>query len=101
MSRISKRQQTTTSIFQQRVLSIVKDIPKGSVLTYKEVAIRAGIPGAARAVGTMMKKNTNPRIPCHRVIKSDRTIGEYNKGREEKKKRLQQEGVVIVNNTCL
>lgn len=78
--------------FTQRVYIIVKDIPKGSVMTYAEVATRAGSPGASRAVGTALSKNYNPAIPCHRVIKSDGTLGKYNRGVAQKRKLLQQEG---------
>lgn len=64
--------------FSQKVLDIVKKIPKGTVLTYKEVAKRAGNENASRAVGTLMAKNQDTNIPCHRVVKSDGTIGMYN-----------------------
>lgn len=80
--------------FKERVLAIVAKIPKGSVVTYKEVAVRAGSPGAARAVGSIMKSNFNPKIPCHRVIRSDGIAGEYNRGREEKIRKLRAEGAI-------
>jgi O-6-methylguanine DNA methyltransferase len=57
--------------FRKRVFGVVKKIPKGSVLTYKEVAKRAGSPKAFRAVGSILKANFDPTISCHRVIKSD------------------------------
>ncbi|MBP6945364.1 MGMT family protein [Patescibacteria group bacterium] len=81
--------------FSRRVHAIVKAIPKGSVLTYGQVAAAAGTPGAARAVGSLMKANLNPDIPCHRVVRSDGKIGEYNRagGSLTKWKRLQDEGV--------
>ena len=79
--------------FTDKVLEIVKNIPKGSVLTYKQVAILAGSPGASRAVGSIMKQNYLPDVPCHRVIRSDRKIGDYNRGGEgEKMKKLIDEG---------
>lgn len=79
--------------FKDRVYRIVKEIPKGEVLTYGEVAKRAGNPGAARAVGTLMSRNYDPKIPCHRVIRSDGKIGNYNRGGQmAKSKRLQEEG---------
>ena len=46
--------------FTERVRAVVRDIPKGSVMTYGEVAAVAGSPGAARAVGTIMSKNYDP-----------------------------------------
>ncbi|MEX0933112.1 MAG: MGMT family protein [Candidatus Paceibacterota bacterium] len=71
----------------------MRGIPSGSVLTYKEVAEKAGTPRAARAVGTIMSKNTNPTIPCHRVIRSDGRLGGYNRGGEGAKRvRLIEEG---------
>ncbi len=78
--------------FKEKVLNVVKKIPKGKVLTYKEVASRAGSPNASRAVGSILKQNYDPKIPCHRVIRSDGIIGEYNRGRTNKIKLLKQEG---------
>jgi len=54
-------------------------------MTYKEVAQRASRPGSARAVGSIMAKNFDPSVPCHRVIKSDGTFGNYNRGGTLKK----------------
>jgi O-6-methylguanine DNA methyltransferase len=80
--------------FTEMVLEVVRQIPKGSVLTYKEVALRAGNHKASRAVGTLMAKNQNITIPCHRVIKSDGTVGDYNELRgKSKQKLLEKEGV--------
>jgi O-6-methylguanine DNA methyltransferase len=82
--------------FKQKVLEIVAKIPKGKVLTYKEVAGKAGSKNASRAVGTIMKNNYDKNIPCHRVIKSDGTLGEYNRGgRAEKARKLRAEGAII------
>lgn len=64
--------------FKEKVLQIVKKIPQGKVLTYKEVAKKAGNEKASRVVGNLMAKNTDNQIPCHRVIKSDGTLGGYN-----------------------
>ena len=81
------------SLFKQRVLAVVKEIPKGSTLTYKQVAQLAGCPNAARAVGMIMSKNGDPKVPCHRVIRSDGKLGGYNGGGVEKKREmLKQEG---------
>lgn len=81
--------------FSSRVLSIVKRIPKGEVLTYSEVARRAGNPKAFRAVGTILRKNYNPLIPCHRVIKKDGSLGGYNRGENKKSELLHEEGVLL------
>ncbi len=78
----------TSPSFTQRVLAIVAKIPKGQTMTYAQVAAQAGSPGAARAVGTIMKHNYNPSIPCHRVIRSDGTVGEYNRGGSKQKRAL-------------
>jgi O-6-methylguanine DNA methyltransferase len=78
--------------FSQKVYGVVKKIPKGSVLTYKEVAKRAGSPRAFRAVGNILNKNYNPKIPCHRVIRSDGKTGGYNRGAKNKKDILKKEG---------
>lgn len=55
----------------EKVYRVVRKIPKGKVLTYKEVARRAGRPNAYRAVGNILNKNYDPEIPCHRVVRSD------------------------------
>ncbi|MBI4114928.1 MAG: MGMT family protein [Candidatus Niyogibacteria bacterium] len=82
-------------LFKEKVLSIVSKIPRGRVFTYKEVAKRAGSPKAYRAVGNILNKNHNPKIPCHRVIRSDGRIGGYNKGVIHKHRLLQKEGVML------
>lgn len=76
------------STFTYRVKSIVRKIPKGKVLTYKQVATLAGSPGASRAVGSIMKSNYDKTVPCHRVIRSDGKVGGYNRGGPEKKLKL-------------
>ena len=74
--------------FADKVRDIVKKIPKGRTMTYKEVATRAGNSSASRAVGAVMRTNLDTEIPCHRVIKSDGTLGSYNRGGEKKKREL-------------
>jgi len=75
-------------LFKDRVKNIVAKIPKGETLTYKQVAEMAGNPRASRAVGNIMKNNYDTKIPCHRVIRSDGKIGDYNRGGAEKKMEL-------------
>jgi len=77
--------------FADRVRDVVRAIPKGKVLTYGEVANRAGSVGAARAVGTIMANNYDPTVPCHRVIRNDGKIGNYNRGGSEAKRKLLEE----------
>jgi O-6-methylguanine DNA methyltransferase len=64
--------------FKERVLEVIKKIPEGQTLSYKEVGLRAGVASAARAVGTICRNNTDKSIPCHRVIRSDGKVGGYN-----------------------
>lgn len=75
-------------MFTERVRAIVRAIPKGATLSYGEVAAAAGHPGAARAVGTIMRNNYDPTVPCHRVVKSDGSLGNYNRGGPERKREL-------------
>ncbi len=77
--------------FRNKVFNVVRKIPKGSTLTYKEVARRAGSPRAYRAVGNMLNTNYSPQIPCHRVVRSDGSVGGYNRGAQKKKILLQKE----------
>jgi O-6-methylguanine DNA methyltransferase len=86
----------SNTLFTEKVYDIVKKIPKGKVLTYGEVAKKAGSAGAVRAVGTIMSKNFNSDIPCHRVIRSDGKIGNYNRGGAKVKERiLREEGYIL------
>lgn len=77
--------------FTEKVYEVVAHIPRGSTLTYKEVAKRAGSPRAFRAVGNILNKNYNPKIPCHRVVRSDGQAGGYNRGCSLKKKLIDNE----------
>lgn len=80
--------------FAEKVCAIVARIPRGRTLTYKEVARRAGRPRAYRAVGNILNKNPDPkRIPCHRVIRSDGSVGGYAWGAKKKRLLLEKEGV--------
>ena len=76
--------------FQLKVWKYIKKIPKGKVKTYKEVAIAIKRPKSARAVANACGKNPYPEtIPCHRVVKSDGTIGGYSPtGGVDKKSQL-------------
>lgn len=90
--------------FKNRVLQIVADIPKGQVLTYLQVAKMAGNPKAARAVGNILQLNylkNGANIPCHRVVRSDRKIGDFALGTVDKENLLLGEGVKITNHRVL
>jgi O-6-methylguanine DNA methyltransferase len=80
--------------FTENVFAVVSKIPKGSVLTYKEVAKQAGCQKAFRAVGNIIKKNYDYNIPCHRVIRSDGNTGGYNRGERKKCELLKAEGAI-------
>jgi O-6-methylguanine DNA methyltransferase len=75
MSRTQSLNNLFMKTFADRVRDVVRTIPKGKTMTYAEVAKKAGNANAARAVGTVMKGNFAKDIPCHRVIRSDGTIG--------------------------
>jgi len=85
----------TQHYFGEHVLAVVRAIPRGSTMTYKAVAVAAGNPHAARAVGAIMKTNYDPNIPCHRVVRSDGTPGGYNRGSKRKRELLREEGGVV------
>ncbi|MCW1930083.1 MAG: MGMT family protein [Candidatus Kerfeldbacteria bacterium] len=74
--------------FAEKVRAVVRAIPKGKVMTYGDVAKKAGFPGAARAVGTVMKNNYDATVPCHRVVKADGSVGQYNRGGAQRKRAL-------------
>ncbi len=81
--------------FSEKVLDVVRKIPRGKTLTYKEVAKKAGNQKASRVVGTAMKNNFRKDVPCHRVIRSDGKIGDYNRGGTiAKTKLLRTEGAI-------
>ncbi len=77
------------------MLAVVRRIPRGEVLSYKEVARRAGNARAARAVGSILHRNFNPRIPCHRVVRADGSLGGYNRGIAKKRALLREEGAPL------
>lgn len=77
--------------FTERTFAVVSRIPKGKTLTYKQVAEKAGSPRAFRAVGNILKKNYDKNIPCHRVVRSDGSPGQYNRGANLKKRLLERE----------
>lgn len=80
--------------FSERVRDEVRKIPRGKTATYGEIASRAGSPGASRAVGSVLRKNFDLEIPCHRVIRSDGSLGRYNRGDAEKERLLREEGAI-------
>ena len=84
--------------FQKKVWNYLKTIRKGTVKTYKQVAIAINRPKSARAVANAVGKNPfAPKIPCHRVIRSDGSLGGYSDkgGVKTKKLLLKKEGVIV------
>ena len=78
--------------FEKKVYRALRRVPSGKVLSYGELAKRAGYPGAARAVGSAMKKNRLPVvIPCHRVVPSSGGLGGYSAGKKWKRWLLDHE----------
>ena len=84
--------------FQLKVWAYLKKIPRGSVKTYSQVAKGIGKPLAVRAVANAIGKNPYaPKIPCHRVIRSDGSLGGYSGkgGTKTKKLMLKREGITF------
>ena len=84
--------------FQLKVWNYLKKIPRGKVKTYSEVAKSIGKPLAVRAVANAIGKNPlAPQIPCHRVIRSDGSLGGYSGKGGVKTKRLllKKEGITL------
>ncbi|MFT4311695.1 MAG: MGMT family protein [Candidatus Woesearchaeota archaeon] len=88
----------TPNSFQKDVLVLVDQIPKGRVVTYKQLAHMLGS-RAYRFVGQCVKKNPHlGKVPCHRVVCSDGSLGGYVLGVDQKKKLLESEGIVFLKN---
>jgi len=88
----------TGTKFQLKVWAYLKKIPRGSVKTYSQVANSIGKPLAVRAVANAISKNPYPvKIPCHRVIRSDGSLGGYSGkgGTKTKKNLLKKEGIML------
>jgi methylated-DNA-protein-cysteine methyltransferase-like protein len=87
--------------FKDKVYTLTKQIPKGKVATYGQLAKLAGSPGAARAVGMFMKTNPIPEIvPCYKVVASDGSLTGYSAGEgiTTKKEKLLKDGVKFRKN---
>jgi methylated-DNA-[protein]-cysteine S-methyltransferase len=84
------------SDFKRRALTRLCKVPIGSVVTYQGLASAIGAPDGQRAIGNAMGSNPVPiYVPCHRVIKSDLSIGNYGGGVERKLKLLRAEGFAV------
>jgi len=81
--------------FQRRVWAELRTIPRGSTVTYGQLAARIGMPGAARAVGAAVARNpVSIVVPCHRVVGADGSLTGYAGGVERKRALLAMEGAV-------
>ena len=86
------------SPFTKSVLTATAAVPFGQWSTYREIAAKIGSPGASRAVGNALGRNPIPVIgPCHRIVRSDATLGGYTGGLGIKERLLEIEGVVPSN----
>jgi AraC family transcriptional regulator, regulatory protein of adaptative response / methylated-DNA-[protein]-cysteine methyltransferase len=84
--------------FQQRVWQALREIPVGKTVSYSEIAVRIGAPGAVRAVaGACAANNLAVAIPCHRVVRSDGSLAGYAWGVERKRQLLTAEGAPVSN----
>lgn len=84
------------SAFDRAVLAATLEIPHGQTRTYRQVAERIGRPNAMRAVGSALGRNRAPfLVPCHRVVRSDGTIGDFAFGGPAKRALLESEGVQL------
>jgi len=84
-------------VFADKVYELTKKVPKGKVTTYKIIAEKLGTK-AYRAVGNALNKNPYaPKVPCHRVIKSNGKIGGFAQGTKKKTNMLRKEGIEIKN----
>ncbi len=84
--------------FRDNFYDLVEQIPEGSVTTYGDLAQALGDKRAARAVGRMLNKNPRPiEVPCHRVVRSDGSIGGYANGVDKKIELLEKEGLIIAD----
>ncbi len=87
---------------ENKIYEKLLQVPSGYVTTYGELAKAINLRNGQRVVGQIMKKNPFPVIvPCHRVVKSDGTIGGYAYGTEIKKNMLMKEGLKISSNKIL
>jgi O-6-methylguanine DNA methyltransferase len=77
MPKVSK---VSTTELSEKIRAVVRKIPAGKVMTYKQVAEKAGNSKAARAVANVMAANYDPTVPYHRVVRSDGGLGGYNRG---------------------
>jgi methylated-DNA-protein-cysteine methyltransferase-like protein len=86
-----------------RIIAAIRAVPAGQVAGYGEIARRAGLPGRARMVARLLSDNADPKLPWHRVLRSDGRIAfpPEHACFEEQQQRLRAEGVAIRNGRVL
>jgi O-6-methylguanine DNA methyltransferase len=89
------RRKAAPTVFASRVLRVVARIPAGRVATYGDIARLAGRPGAARAVGNIMREASVPGLPYHRVVAAGGRLGGYGGAPGLKAGLLAAEGIVV------
>ncbi len=82
-------------MFSDLVFAACSRIKRGRVSTYTDIARAIGKPGASRAVGNALNRNRSPKVPCHRVVRSDGSVGGFAHGTRKKEEMLRAEGVRI------
>ena len=92
---MASNRRSLPSVFAQRVLRVLQRIPPGRVATYGDVAALAGRPGAARAVGNIMRSARMPGLPYHRVVAAGGRVGGYGANPQLKAALLRAEGLTI------
>lgn len=82
---------------RERILAAIRAVPRGEVAGYGEIARRAGLPGRARLVARILAAHDQPRLPWHRIVRSDGRIAlpAGSDGHAEQVERLQREGVRV------
>lgn len=91
-----KPQRHARTPFARRVLALLRRVPPGRVVTYGDLAALAGRPGAARAVGNIMREAGEPGLPYHRVIAAGGRLGGYGGNETMKAALLRREGLTVV-----
>lgn len=92
---MSANRRPPRTVFAQRVLQVLRRVPPGRVATYGDVAAWAGRPGAARAVGNIMRLARTPGLPYHRIVAAGGRVGGYGRDPQLKVALLRAEGLVI------
>lgn len=88
--------------FQERLFEALEEVPKGKVVNYGQLAEMAGSKGAARAVGSAMKKDVAEDYPCWRVVGSDGSLHESAIGGPEKQRQiLKEEGIKFTDDSTV